>query len=263
MDLYGYADYKALLKDRLERGAQKVFAEYLGCQPAFLSQVLRGKPHLSLEQGILATEFFRMNRAESDYFMACLQYGRAGSEKLREFFLKKMESLAAAHRKVDSKIGAFAKIDAGAKLQFYSSWKYTLIHVLLSLPEKDQIETIERHTGLSRSEIQNALAMLLKNGIAQRKEGALRPSANRLHLDREDSLIGLHHRNFRALVLAELEEIKPDSIHYSVALAVSKADADRIREVLVEAVAQTEKIIRPSPEETVRVMCIDYFTPGH
>ncbi|MGE3260724.1 MAG: DUF4423 domain-containing protein [Bacteriovoracia bacterium] len=262
MTIYSHLDYKAFLKAHLARGEQKRFADHLRCQPAFLSQVLRGKPNLSLEQGILATDYFRLNRAETEYFMASLQYARAGSEKLRDFFRKKMDSLAGASKKVEAKIGPFSQVGSEVKAQFYSSWKYTLLHVLLSLPEKDQLRTIEKYTGLSRSEIQTTLTALVKSGVAEKKGDFLRPTANRIHLDREDPLIGLHHRNFRSLATHELEDIKSESLHYSAAIALSRADAERIRALFLEAVSQAESILRPSPEETVRVLCVDFFEPG-
>lgn len=263
MTVFEYQNYKEFLKSQLQRGSQKTFAEQLNCQSAFVSQVLRGKPHLSLEQGILATDYFRMSRAEGEYFMSCLQYGRAGSERLKKFFKKKMEDLSAENKKIESKIGSFSQVNQEAKAQFYSSWKYTLIHVLLSLPESNKIRLMEKYTGISTTEIQNVVSFLTKIGLAEKKSGAILPSSNRIHLDREDPLIGLYHRNFRAFAATELEDIKPVSLHYSAAIALSVVDAERIRNLLLDAVSQTEKILRPSPEETVRVLCLDFFEPGH
>ncbi len=69
MTLFDYSDYKKYLSDRLKTGTKSKFAACIGCQPSFLSQVLGGSPDLSLEQGILANEFFGHTGAETQFFM--------------------------------------------------------------------------------------------------------------------------------------------------------------------------------------------------
>lgn len=261
MAVYDFTDYKSFLKHSLERGTQKRFAEQLRCQPAFLSQVLRGKPHLSLEQGILATDYFRMNKSEAEFFMLALQYGRAGSERLRQFFMTRMEALRASNRRVEHKIGVHEQLDDLAKAQFYSSWKFALVHVLLSVPMQGQSEYLQERTGLTKNELQRCLEFLKGLGLISGKSGRFQPTKKRIHLHGDDPLVGIHHKNFRLLTLRSLEERKDDSLHFSSAMAISKIDAEKIRKLLLEAISDSEAILRPSPEETVRIFNLDLFEP--
>lgn len=259
--MYDYTDYKAYLKSRIERGSQRLLAEHIGCQPAFLSQVLRGKPHLSLEQGLLASEYFQMSAAEQEYFILALQLGRAGTSKLSFYFASKMNALRRQQERVDSKIGGFEELNESTKAVYYSSWKYPLVLVLLSLPAPNQTSLLRVNTGLSDHELKKILAFLKSTGLAERRAGRWRPVNRRIHLGPEDPLIIPHHRNFRTLANSRLEEMKPDSLHYSSVMALSKTDAARVKNLLLETLSRTESLLRPSPEETARVFCIDYFEP--
>jgi uncharacterized protein (TIGR02147 family) len=262
MNLFEYTDYKAFIQLRLERGAQKKFAQFLRCQPAFLSQVLRGKPHLSLEQGILATDYFQMNKPEAEYFMLALQLGRAGSLRLKSFFKLRMDQLRESHQRVDTKIGTFEILDELSKATFYSSWKYAMIHVLLTVPTQNQIELLKSKTRLSEKEILYVIDFLQSTGLIEKHSGKWRPTKRRIHISPEESLVGTHHRNFRALTMRELEDSKRDSLHFSSTMALSLKDTQKIKEILLEVIAKTESILKPSPEETSRVFCIDFFEPG-
>jgi uncharacterized protein (TIGR02147 family) len=263
MPVFDFVDYKDYLKNSLERGKQKRFAEFLRCQPAFLSQVLRGKPHLSLEQGMLATDYFRLTEQEREYFMASLQLARAGSVRLRNFFLARMEQIKASSARVASKIGSHEMLSDQAKARFYSSWKYALIHVLLTIPSDRPVEFLQERTGLSGKEISSVLEFLHEAGLISGKSGKLSPTKKRIHLNAEDELVGTHHKNFRMLAVRELDDPKGGALHFSSAMTLSRADAERVKSVILETISQTESILRPSPEETVRVLNIDLFEPGN
>lgn len=259
MNLYEYTDYKAYLTSRLARGEQRQLATYIRCQPAFLSQVLRRQPHLSLEQGLLASEYFKMDASEQEYFMLALEFGRSGSEKLSKYYSEKMKKIREQHRRVESKIGKFDILDPSYKTIFYSSWKYAVVHVILSLPAVNQFELIKSKTGLSEREVTKVVNFLKTAGLIKLQSGKWLPTKRRIHLGPEDNLIGTHHRNFRSLISAQLEDLKPDSLHFSSALAISHADCEKIKNLLLDAIAKSEAILKPSQEETVRILCLDFF----
>lgn len=259
---FDYIDYKEFLKSRLPRGAQGRLANFLRCQSAFLSQVLRGKPHLSLEQGILVTDYFQMNSQSSEYFMCALELGRSGSVRLKTFFEAKMKKIKLDQLRIESKLEKFEQLDDSSKSVFYSSWKYAMAHVLLSIPKNDQIEYLNRKMGLSEAEIINILEFLRRSGLAEKKTGIWRPTKRRIHLTPEDFLISSHHKNFRTLSLKELEEYKKDSLYFSSVMALSKEDAIKIKTIFIDTIGKVESILTSSSEETVRILCLDFFEPG-
>ncbi len=262
MKIYEFQDYKEYLRNLLSHGNGKKFAEFLGCQPAFVSQVLKGKPHLSLEQGILATDYFKMEEMEADYFILSLQLGRAGNLRLKNYFKRKREEILESRQQVAKNIGTFERLPEETKGIFFSSWKYALCQVLVSVPVQDQMDFIKNKIRLSEREIANVLEFLKAVQLIEKKSKQWHPSKKRIHLDADDWHIGNHHKNFRCLSLMELEDRKRDSLHFSSAMALSTDDAIRIKDLLLEAVRRSEAILKPSQEETVRVFCIDYFEPG-
>lgn len=257
-----YTDYKVFIKSLLKHGQQLEFSRYLGCQSAFLSQVLRAKPNLSLEQGLLATEYFKLGKMEAEYFMLALQLGRAGSVKLEIYFKKKMEKLREDFLRVDAKIDKFDVLDDLSKSVFYSSWKYAVVHVLLSIPVDDQLKLIREKTELSQVEINNVLEFLKSSGLIEFSKGTWKPTKKRIHLRPEDQLINLHHKNFRYLTANVLEEKKESSFHFSSAMALSVEDCAKIKAILLKAIEKTEEVLRPSPEETLRILNLDFYEPG-
>ncbi|WP_413585003.1 TIGR02147 family protein [Bdellovibrio sp. HCB274] len=263
MSKYDYTDYKLFLKSKLVRGSQVQLAEHIGVQPAFLSQVLRGKPHLSLEQGVLISEFYDLSELEQEYFMLALQYGRSGSTKLSSYFLKRMQNHRNQHQSAQAVIGKHETLDDVTKSIFFSSWKYALIHVLTSIPSGRQHELLKKTSGLSEKEIENTLNFLMKSGLVEKKNDRWYPSKKRIHLGPQDLLIANHHKNFRALTANALESIRSDSLHYSSAIALSEEDAQKIKSLLLDAISKVEQVIRPSPEETVRIFSMDFFGLKH
>lgn len=262
MNAFDYVDYKSYLKSRLSRGDQKTLAASIRCQSAFLSQVLRGSPHLSLEQGILTSEYFKMNSSEQEYFMLALQLGRSGSEKLSKYYSEKMKKMRTQQQKIESKIGRFDSLDSSQTKIFYSSWKYPVIHVLLSLPTDNQFKLIQEKTKLSEHEIKKILNFLSSVGLIELQAGKWRPTKRRIHLGPDDELIGTHHKNFRNLSIAQLEDAKPNSIHFSSVLSISVKDCEKIKNLLLDTIEKTEAILNPSPEEDIRILCLDFIDLG-
>jgi hypothetical protein len=122
---------------------------------------------------------------------------------------------------------------------------------------------LERGTqrGLSDREIEKTIEFLTNSGLVEKHAGRWLPTKMRIHLRPDDILIGTHHRNFRSLCLNRLEDQKPDSLHYSSIMALSILDAAKIKNLLLETLANAEAVLKPSPEETARIFCIDYFEP--
>ena len=91
--IFKYQSYKTYLEDSLLcKGKKGTFAKFVGCQPSFISQVLKGKPDLSLEQGLLANDFFEHSAAEAEHFLLLLQFHRAGSKRLRDHFKTQIQA---------------------------------------------------------------------------------------------------------------------------------------------------------------------------
>src|SRR5690349_16767867 len=133
VSVFEFDNYKSYLKCRLAgKGEKAEFAHAIGCQPSFLSQVLGGAPSLSLEQGVLSSDYLGHSSAEARHFLALLQLERAGSSRLRTHFQNEVAASLREHRRVTERISPSRELTAEARSIYYSSWVYGAVHVLAS-----------------------------------------------------------------------------------------------------------------------------------
>jgi uncharacterized protein (TIGR02147 family) len=260
MSTYDFTNYKSYLDETLgERGRKSEFCRAIKCHPSFLSQVLKGAPHLSMEQGILASEFLEHSDLESSYFMVLLQYARAGSKKLEDFYMEQIQKMRTQRQKIASIVRRDRDLQEAEKLTYYSSWTYAFAHVLLSLSSNDQIGLVADKLRLSRKDAEALLRFLIEAGLVTEKNERFTVTSNRIHLGNDSPAVLQHHRNFRTRTLFELETRKPDSIHFSSVICLSARDAEKLKSLILKFIADQEEILKPSPEETARCLCIDYY----
>ena len=74
MNLYGadnYIEYlkAALTNDGKRGGAKQALAKYLRCQSSFVSQVLTGRSHFSLEHAVAISDFLKHSDDEREFFL--------------------------------------------------------------------------------------------------------------------------------------------------------------------------------------------------
>jgi hypothetical protein len=56
-----------------------------------------------------------------------------------------------------------------------------------------------------------------------------------------------------------MERRSNENLHYSLVMCLSETDAKRVRDLLLETIQKSERILVPSPEEAVFIMGLDYF----
>jgi hypothetical protein len=59
--------------------------------------------------------------------------------------------------------------------------------------------------------------------------------------------------------LRSFDNLSSDDLHYSGALALSKPDFVKIREIIAKALSESIEVVKESKEEDLAVICIDYF----
>src|SRR4051812_6725254 len=95
VNIFGFSDYRLYLRNWLEKAKrEKTFnlsrlAGVAHVHVTFLSQVLQGPKHLSLEQAAFLSEHFGHTRLERDYFFVLINLDRAGTQVLRKYWSEK------------------------------------------------------------------------------------------------------------------------------------------------------------------------------
>ncbi len=260
--LFECSNYKTYLKQRLdERGARSGLrsdlARALRCQTSYISQVLRGNQHLSLEQACWANDYFSHDEQEGHFFMLLVQKERAGTSDLRSYFQKQVDRILAERNKIKSRLSTTHELTEKDQARYYSRWDYSAVHMALAVPELRREEDLVRTLNLPRARVAEILRFLVQSGLAQKKGDQYLIGAMHLHLDSDSPFIHQHHSNWRLEALRRLETAEAKNLHYSGVYTLARKDYARLRENLMQVVAANLQLVRPSPEEMVVCQMID------
>jgi uncharacterized protein (TIGR02147 family) len=260
-----YTDYKAFIEARIKsesvaiRGLRQKIAKFIGCQSSYFSQVVNGKAHFTLEQAHRLCSFLNLDDNETKYFMLMVEYARSGTRDLKEYYMKQMEEIREARGNLKKRLKDTQTFSRAEQDRYYSTWFYSAIHVMLSIPEFQNIAKIAVHLNLPEKIVSEAIEFLVKIGIIEKKDGKYVPSKRDIHLERESEFIQRHHINWRTQCLLSVEKNLPDDLHYSVVTAIAKSDVKKIKEILIQSIEKAREVIAPSPEETTCVLALDFF----
>ncbi|MGZ3698691.1 MAG: TIGR02147 family protein [Bdellovibrionota bacterium] len=264
--VFEYRDYKAYLRDSLEartetkRGERSRLAGFIGCHTAYVSQVLNGQAHFSLEQGELASRFLGHTKDQSLYFLLLIQFARAGTPSLKQLFEEQMQALREKQLVLKDRLEFQKTLTREDQATFYSSWHYGAVHVLVSVPGCHTERGMSDYLGLPVERIAEILQFLVKVGLVLRKDGSYKVGTSHIHLEHDSPLISKHHSNWRLQAIQSLDYSKNNKdLHYSSVITSSKADAEKIRSLLVSAIEDVRAVVKPSKDEEGYCYAIDFF----
>ena len=234
-------------------------AEHLGCQTAFISQVLNGRPNFSLEQAVKLNSFFQHTKEEGLFFLLLVQLERSGSHELEQFFKDQIREIrdrrADLKNRIDIKNG-LKKVDQQI---YYSSWHYAAIHMMLAIPRFQTLKAISEHLHLPPDKIQEVLQFLTDTGLAHTSQGRYEIGVTRIHLSKDSPQIQRHHTNWRMQAINSIDVNNPRDLHFSTVVSMSETDVPVIKEILIKAIEECRKVIKDSKEEKIQSICIDLF----
>ncbi|MCX6126639.1 MAG: DUF4423 domain-containing protein [Proteobacteria bacterium] len=264
MSVFEFASYLDYLKTTLTDdgrrvGAKSALAAHLRCQPTFISQVLAARCHLSLEHAILASDFFKHSEDEREFFLLLVQLEKAGSVKLRTYFLQQLQKIKSRRAEISQRIAVRQGVRESFLPTYYSMWWYSAIHVMTAFPEFSTEKAISLKLNLADKIVTDALHFLERAGLVKRNSSRYEMTQRRIHLDKSSPLISRHHSNWRMKSAQQCEQPKSEDLRYSCIMGISESDAVRMRELLLELIAKSEVILKESKEEQVFIFLCDFL----
>jgi uncharacterized protein (TIGR02147 family) len=260
-------DYKAYLREELHlrgqagagRGERSRLASAIHCHTAYVSQVLNGEAHFSLEQAELVSRFLSHGKDEAAYFLALVQFNRAGTVTLKAHFEEQMRALAGRQTVLKNRLEFKRTLSREDQMIFYSSWHYGAIHVLVSLPGCNDERGIARYLNLPLSRVSEILDFLTSVGLVMKKEGRYFVGTSHIHLEHDSPMISKHHTNWRMKTVQSLDSSKSEDLHYSSVITCAQEDSPKIKAALLHAIDEVRGIVKPSKDESAFAYCIDFF----
>jgi uncharacterized protein (TIGR02147 family) len=265
--VFDFDDYKLFLKTWIRElpkhghGFKQQLARALDCQTAYISQVLLGHNHLSLEQAEKAALFMKLSEDEVDFFLLLVQLARAGTPSLSKRLTKQIQVIRKKREQLKERVRVDFQLDPQTQTHYYSNWIYTAIHAALSIPALQTKERLHESFSASPAAIDAALEFLLQNKIIFLEGGRLKANSVRMHLGHDSPSINQHHTNWRMQAINSLEDRREEALHYSSVVTLSEMDAVKIKEKLMASIGSVKEIIKSSPEEELYCLNFDFFKP--
>lgn len=264
MEIFAFDDYVSYLISRLgprnkRTGLRRAAAQTLNCHTTYISQVLAGKVHLSLEQAIKFNDFLGHSAEESHFFVLLVSQERAGSNELKTYYKNQIEQIRLRHRELRERLQGKQDVSGEDAHRFYSQWFYQAVQTLLSIPELQNKEALASYLRMPENKISEILQFLLRAGLALNDGERYKIGPTHLFLDKTSSHINKHHMNWRLQAMDSLDRAQHEDLHYSAVATFARKDAERLRENILQCIAANSRIITGSKEEVAYVSCFDFF----
>jgi uncharacterized protein (TIGR02147 family) len=263
--IFEYNDYKLYLEEKIislpskGRGVKLKIAEHLHCQNTYVSQVLNGEPHFSLEQGAKLNDFFDHTKEESKFFLLLLHLARAQSLELKNFYREEIQALIIKNSDLKKRTNVKMSLKEKDQDIYYSSWLFSAIHILVTIKEFQTVSQIAKKLNLSKDKTQEILGFLTESGLVQKEGIVYSAGPTRIHLSKDSPHINRHHTNWRIRAINSIDLNLSTDLHFSNVVSMGDKDIVKVREIFIKAIAEARNIIKDSPEEKLHSICVDFF----
>ncbi|MBL7542462.1 MAG: TIGR02147 family protein [Bdellovibrionaceae bacterium] len=261
-DFKGYKDYlnKVLSTESKKRsGKRALLSKAVNCHSAYVSQVLNGQSHFSLEQADKINIFLKHSKIESHFFLLLVQHGRAGTENLRRHFLEQINQTLEKQFDLKNRLQFKKILSKEDQARYYSAWYFAAIHVLVSVPAMKTKEDFSQYLGISIDKTSEALDFLKSVGLIVESGNRYEVGTGSIHLGRESAMISKHHTNWRLQAIQSLDNGTANDLHYSSVITASEQDSTKIREIMVKAIEEIRAVVKTSQDESGFCYSLDFF----
>jgi len=263
-NIYAYLDYVDFLENHLKtlpnmgRGVRKKMAEALNCQMAFITHVFNREKHFSSEHIFKLAELFEFNSDEIEFLITLHSYNRAGTVELKSFYKKTLDHKREQYKLLKNRLSETQSLSIEVQSEYYSHWLYGAVHMASTVPQLQTREALRDYFKITNKELSPIVDFLSKAGLVSSESGKILPGKANIYIGKESPLVNQHHSIWRLKALNDLKKDREDDIHYSLCFSVSQEDWSALREKIINSINEYLQIIRPSKEEKLGLICIDF-----
>lgn len=266
LSIYDYKDYKTFLNDWLKiqpnkgRGQKVLLAKALRCQTPFISHVLSGDYHFSVEQAVDCAKWLAFDEEATDFLLRLVLKARAGNRETEAFFEKQLQKKRSTQTELKKRLKISSGLSVQDQNQYYSSWHYSALHMALLNPKLQSIAELQKYFQLSSNQINKILDFLVQTKLVEiSSNGKVKHVTNQLHLERNSFQIISHHTNWRLHAIEKIKEGGTDNLHYSSVVSMAHKDYDWIKTKISLLLEEVLEKIKPSPDEKLAAISFDCF----
>jgi len=270
MDIFLAPGYREFISDiiRIENekswGAVKRLAEVLKCHSTYISQIVKGKSHLSTEQAIAFCSYLDFSRGATDHFLDLLNRDKSGTAESRTYFQDRIERRLAEHSNLKQRLSVTEGLTLDQEARYYNGWLPQVVHICSQLPGAQTLEAIAAILKIERLKIAEVLSELEAIGIIEITDGVIRCLRTSVYIGKDSPFCSQFHMSWRLRTLNEMATTtKLKGVHYSSVLTMSTATAEAVQELIVQHLSATRELVLPSPSDHIYSYCLDFYPITH
>jgi len=263
--LFNFKTYPHYLKavffgPEARRGLQAEYARAMGCQAAYLSQVLKGGANLTDDHGLKLAQFLKFSELETDYWLTLLRLERAATPELKKHLEAARDRIAQAAGELKNRSDAETmEIDERTLAAYFGSWLAPTLHVATSSSRLRTAGALAERFCLSEKKVEEVLRFLQQAGFVHKRGPEWHFSGTSVHLPRQSPHHTAHQMHHRQQAMRSLELLDERDLHFSSVFTMAPADFERLREKMTDWIASAQKDIHKSGSEEVYAICLDMF----
>lgn len=265
--VFRFDSYKDFLFDLVSgergyRGLRTELAKAMGCQAAYLTQVLKAKADLTEVHGLRLAKYLKFSRMEAEYFLLLIREAKASSPDLKNYLKEDRERLRGEAQ--DLKHRSDSKTIAENETfitRYFVDWVPSTLHVATSSENYQTVKALAQRFNLPTERVAAELDWLEEQGLVQ-KIGSQRWrfSGTSIHLPSASPLDFIHQISRRCQAIESIQRKKHRSdIHFSSLFTLDGNGYKKLGRILAESIENAQKHIHSGGTEEVFGFCVDLF----
>jgi uncharacterized protein (TIGR02147 family) len=263
-EVFQFNDYKSLLKSVLnspesKRGLSRELSQAAQCQPSYFSSVINGHTHLTPDHAYGITRFFVLNEDETSYFLLLVDHARSGSPTLKARISAQLKSLKTEQENLAKRLKRPALSTDTENSVYYSTWAWSAIHILVSIPEFQDPKKIASKLKLTESYVIQVLDELERINLVKSSGKKWTYHSGSLHVPKHSPFVTTHHNNWRQQAVAHAQVFPDDGVHYTNVTSVSALAFEKLKTLVLNFIDESTRIAGPSEPEELVAITVDFF----
>lgn len=262
-DIFSFDDYKKYLLKLVSSSEDSKFRSNLiraiGCQKSFFSQVLNGSVHLTPDHAANLVEYLQLDELSADYFVALVNWARAGSPALKNRLKKHLDQLKSQSTQPSERLKWPSLQSIEKQSVYYSSFIFMAVHIIVSIKDYQDAVSIANRLKVPVRRIQRVLDWLISAKLIEKTARGYKVLEDHLHLKNDSHLIEIHHAHWRDQALNNLRAGDDESIHYSAVFTMSQDDFLELKSMVTNFIKRSTNLIAPSRPEDIYALGLDCF----
>ena len=269
MNIFSSLSYRDIIKKIiLER--KKIDSSYnfqnlanvIRVQKTYLSNCLKGKADLNLDQLYMVCEFLKLNSDQTQYLELLLNYERSGLKDRRDKLLSMIKAMQAKYDKTDQYISARKiTVDSEGVYQYYLDPIHQIVHVSLAIEKyRTNLQLLARDINVPVFRIMNSITTLEKLGIISKSGKEVKVIQDSLHLPADNPIYKTWRNELKNLSMQKLRNLKAESSYsFAVVFAATEDTRRFIQGKFFDFLKEIEPVAQAAESENAYYMNFDLF----